>query len=286
MAQTEVSGLFQWLKFGTAAADTGTGVVDGGDLRLNPNLRSRFGIGGQQTRKGGVVDGGGAASFYITNTNVTLAQALLRASYPRGAITELELEGGADEWAIDYSTCPLVSGRIYQPRDDAFRADVVWGSQTPAAGSGSSAIAEGAVGIDDYEWTCEFEEDEYGILDFAIDINNNVTFGRSKDTVAASSKRLSNYYIYGVENLSVQMTCGRPLPIGTLGTIADELATDLGALFTGVGPDYTATLTLTNLAQSDFGHSWVDNNSQVLWTYTFTGDGQNGSLDFDWAETA
>lgn len=286
MPQTEVSGLFQWLKFGPAGATVSTGVVDGGDLRLNPQLRERFGIGGQHQRRGGVVDAGGAAQFYITNTNVTLAQAMFRASYPRGALTEMELEGGTDDWAIDYSACPIVQGRIELPENDALRANVVWGSQTPAVGTGSAQIAEGAVGIDDYEFVCSFEAEEYGILSFAIDVNNNATFGRNKDTVAAGSLRLPNYYIYGAEELGVELTTGRPLPIATLGSIADDLATDLGMLFTGIGPSHTAILTLTNLAQSDFGFQWVDNNSQVRWTYRFTGDAQNGSCDFNWAENA
>ena len=34
MAQAATTGLFQWLKFGTASANTGTGILTGGTLSM------------------------------------------------------------------------------------------------------------------------------------------------------------------------------------------------------------------------------------------------------------
>ena len=283
MAQTQVSGLFQYLLFGTAAATTSTGVVDGGDLRMDPQVRRRLGLGGQDSKRGGVVAPGGAAQFYITNTNVTLAQALLRASYPAGALTTLEIEGGTDEWGYDYSTCVLVQGKLECPAGDAFKASVEWGCLTPAAAAGGTAVVEGAVGMDDYDFVASFEGDEYGVKGFSIPLNNNVSFMRSMDTAVAGAIRHPDHYIYGVEELTVELTAGRPLDNTTLNLWGDVLPNDLGIVLTGTGPSHIATLTLTNLTPTAPGFNFVDNNNQSLWTYRFMGNANLGSLDFDWA---
>ena len=85
---------------------------------------------------------GGSATFYITDTNLKLINAALRATYPRGALTELEIEGGADTWARAYSDAVITTASIEYAREEGVRATVNWGSLGVDTGTGSSQPAE------------------------------------------------------------------------------------------------------------------------------------------------
>jgi len=285
MAQAEITGLFQFLDYALAgyigSDPVSMGVVDGGNLELPPATRRRLGIGGTEHRRGGLIIPGGTASFYVTDTNWDLLGYAQRASYPRGALAELDFRGGGDGWDVTYTTAVITTWTIDYAQDEGLKAKINWQSLLAEEGdTGGAMDAEGEQDFEDYEFVCEFESEEYGINAFSISGNNNVTFKGAADTKAEDTLRFPTHYVYGVEDLTMSLTTDRPLPAATTGIIRDCLPVDLGFVATGTNcAGDVVVITLADLAPADpltFG--LVDPNTPAGWSYGFMGSAAAGSL--------
>ena len=287
MAQAEVSGIFQYLKYGTgASADTATGIIDGGDLNINPDTRVRLGIGGTEIRRGGMIVPAGSASMYVTATNQALCAYAQRAAYPRGALTELECEGGADQWEIKYHKCVLTDLAVDYAQGEGLKATVTWGSyDLPDEGTtGGTQDPETALDFEDYEFVISFMGEEYGVNKASLALTNNVTFLGAADTKTPGELRIPTHYVYGIEELTLGLSTDRPIPAATVGIYDDVMPQNLGVVIIGSNGTNTLTLTLTDLIAIDpltFG--FVDSNTPVEWSYGFRGKSATGSLDWGWA---
>lgn len=280
MAQAEITGGFQFLKWGLVSF----GVVTGGDLSVNPQPRTILGIGGQVARAGGLLEFGGTATFLVTSTNESLVAAGLRASYPMGALSELEnLSGGADEWSLDYVTALIMEGQLSLTDGGALEAQLRWGAMDAAEGAGGTHIAESNLTVEDYEWVAQFGGLEYSVLDFSIKWNNNVSFRSNRNTVAAGAFRKPRYYLVGPEELELELVTGIPIPETVLGLTDDRQPTNLGMTLTGNNGVDTPVLTLSNLMGANSNMGLVGPNDQATWNYAFQGSSVAGSLDFAWA---
>ncbi len=280
MAQAEITGLFQWLGFGTSSVDTYTGVVTGGELQLDPDPRQRKGIGGQIMRRGGLVVPRGSAEFMLTYTNYELFTAGLRATYPRGALTELEIEGGADQWSMAYSDAIITEWGLDYAQGDGLKASVSWGALEATEEAGGSQDLETNLDFEDYEFVVTFGDAEYGVASFSLTGNNNVSFHTNGDTKSAGELRLPQFYLVGDEDVTLQLDTGRPIPNATLGLLADELVGNFAVVATGDNGSEQVVLTMSNLMPQGLGHGFVDGNSQALWRYNFIGHCGTGTLDF------
>jgi hypothetical protein len=284
MAQGHVTGLMQYLLWGVSTPTSGTGVVSGGDLSVDPDARQRQGIGGQEIRRGGLCKFGGKADLYVTALNQALCAYGLRASYPSGALTVLQLEGGADEWGRQYTDALITDLGLDFAQGEGFKASLGWGSLGIAASSGGAMVAETNLDLEDYEWVVSFGGTEYSVQAFGIKVNNNVTFKSAADTKTANQKRWPQWANTGAEELTVDLTTELPLPAATLDLWEDLLPSNLGAVMTGSNGTNTLALTLTNLQPSgpeSFG--LVDSNTPVQWKYAFRGSSYSGSLAWAWS---
>lgn len=283
MAQKQLTGLFQWLKFGTSSADTGTGILTGGALNLDAQVRRRIGVGGNERRRGGVVVPGGSATFLLSATNIALLQAGLRASYPRGALTALEIEGGADVWARAYSDAIITTASIAYERDSAVTATVNWQSLDVDTGTGSSQPAETNDVFEDYEAIIAggtyMGSDEYSVNGLTIDWDNQVSFYSNANTKATGSVRKPQFYVYGTEQLSVRLTTDVPIDDSVLDGWADCLPINLDlALVSENCAGNTLAIALSNLAFATDEHSFQGVETLAGWQYTFQGSAYAGSL--------
>ena len=285
MAQAPRSGLFQYLKWGASSANTSAGVVDGGDLNINPDLRVRLGIGGTEIRKGGVVVPMGTATAYITDTNQALfGEAGIRASYPRGALTTYEFEGGLAEFAILYSDAVLTDWSITYSRGDGLKGSVNWGALGVGYNAtGGSMTEEVNESLEDYEFVIEFEDNQYYVNELAISGANNVTFLTSGNTKAAGQRRLATHYVVGAEELTVGLSTDIPLPLSGMKMYEDCMPGDLGIVATGTGCANSVVITLTDLAPSEAVQmSFVDTSTEVGFGYGFRGSSWGGSFAWNW----
>ena len=285
MAQAPRSGLFQYLKWGAVSANTSAGVVDGGDLNINPDLRVRLGIGGTEIRKGGVVVPMGTATAYITDTNQALFGAAgIRASYPRGALTDYEFEGGLDEFAILYHDAIITDWSINYSRGDGLKGTVNWGALGVGYNAtGGSMTEETAESLEDYEFVIEYESNQYYVNELSISGANNVTFLTSGNTKTAGQRRLPTHYVVGAEELTVGLSTDIPLPLSGMNMYEDCIPGNLGIVATGTGCDNTAVITLTNLAPSEAVQmSFVDASTEAGFGYGFRGSSWDGSFAWSW----
>jgi hypothetical protein len=279
------TGLFQYLKFGEGAASTGAGIVDGGDLQLDPQVRVRLGIGGTESRRGGVVVPSGSASMYITATNQELFAAALRDSYPRGDLTALEIEGGTDAWALQYHACWITDAQIDYARGDGLKGTVNWSGMTVGYnGEGSSQPEEANATIEDYEFVVQFEEEEFNVNEVGISIANNCIFETSGNTPTEGFERLPRLRNVGAEDLTVSFSTDDPLPLGALDMYGQCMPTDLEITLVGTGCNDQVTMELTDLMPSDaVTMAFVDASTLGGFAYGFQGSAWNGSLGWAWA---
>ena len=277
MAQGEGTGLFQYLKWGTSSATTGTGLVTGGDLTINPQPRKRRGIGGQNIRRGGQIVPSGNAEMYVTKTNFALLNYGMRATYPYGALTSLAIEGGADQWGRAYAGARIEEGGLDYARGEGLKGSVKWGALSVAAASGGAQLTETNLDFEDYEFVIELEGAQFGINALSIKWNNNLEWRAGADTKAAGSLRRPTHHIYGPEDLTVELTADRPFTDATLTLLTDLMASDLGITAVGDNGTDTCTITLVNLIAGENSHGFVDPTTGMTWKQSFVGD-DAGSL--------
>jgi hypothetical protein len=259
-------------------------VVTGGDLSTDPKLRKYLGIGGQVARAGGLLEFGGSSTFLVTSTNESIVAAGLRASYPMGALTELDaLSGGADQWSVDYTTALIMEGQLSLKDGGALEAQLKWGALDGAPGSGSTHPAETALTVEDYEWVVQVGGLEYSVLDYTIKWKNNVAFKSNRNTAAADAFRKPKYYLVGIEELDVELVTGIPIPESELGTREDRQPDNLGITIVGSNGVDSPSLALTGLMAGPDSMDFAGPNDQGTWKYNFAGDSAAGSLAFAWA---
>lgn len=284
MAQVPRTGLFQYLMWGAGAATSDSGLVDGGDLQLDPAVRLRLGIGGTEIRRGGVVVPGGSMTAYITATNESLFAAAFRASYPRGALTALEFEGGMDAYALLYHNAWITDAQINYARGDGLKGTVSWGAMTASYNStGGSQGEEANSSIEDYEFVIEFEDEEYHVNEVGISVANNVVFETSGNTKTAGFERFPTVRAVGAEALTVAFSTDTPLPIATLGMYTKCQPTDLAISLVGTGCADVVHIDLTDLIASEAATmAFVDASTLGGFAYGFAGSAWNGSLSWSW----
>jgi hypothetical protein len=283
MAQEPITGLWQWLHWGTASADTPVGVLTGGALPLNPDARSRMGSGGNIMRRGGVVQIGGNATFDVTATNQGLVAAGFRASYPRGALTEVYIAGGADQWGVQHDAAWITQGSINYSQGQGLQASVTWGGLAYATHAGDEMDPEANLSLEDYEFVVSFEGAEYGVTAVTINVSNNCSFKNNANPKAAGQKRWPNVRRYGAEVVTVDLTTDIPLPQATLDLAEDLLPSNLGMVLTGTNGTDSLVVTLTSLQPNNEDFGFVDANSDVAWTYGFNGNSRAGCVDWAWS---
>jgi hypothetical protein len=291
MAQGEVSGLYQWFLRAlddttspyTNMPDEAVGIITGGDLSADPNRRKRGGIGGTESRRGGVGNWAGSITYYLTNTNADLAAYGFRSAYPRGSLTRQMLSGGTDEWGMVYRGAVMMTTRFRYAEGEGlvvtqgFRA-LHGEKKTVVAFEG---LTEDEQDFEDYEFVGQIEGGEYGITAFEIDVNQNVIFRRPADTPSGYLElRDSQVIVLGPEDVNASVSCLRPVDLDTLGIFEDELPADLAAQLVGTNQAGDVTsFVFTDLQSGGPSFGFVDNTSVVEWGYQFEGSWQ-GCLTF------
>jgi hypothetical protein len=289
MPQAETSGLFQYLKWGTSAADKGFDVQTGGDLTNDPDFRRRIGVGGTEIRRGGLIKIGGKADFEIGPSNADLVGYGFRGSYPRGALQALKFEGGADAWGVAYPAAYITDGSIDYSQGGGLKCSLSWGGLTlPTRTAGSTIIAAVAGGFEDYQCDVTIGGGSYSVESFAIKWTNNVSFHGSGTAGVAGSLRAPKFVLFGVEELTVDVSTFKPIPGTVDDVLYDCLAADLALGLTAEGCEGDElTIALTNMMMSGpEGMGFVDSNSPVSWKYAFAGSALTGSLAWTYTPPA
>jgi hypothetical protein len=275
MAQAEVKGLFEYLKWGTPGPPTTSiGIWSGGSLTVDTDLRVREGAGGQESRRGGLLKLGGNADFYVTATNADLVGYAFRASYPRGALTALQFLGGTDLWGILYTNSYINSLKLTYGQGEGLRANVTWVSRWASVSTGAASypVCETALDFEDYDCVITFEGLQYGVLSFEMTLENNVDTVSSGDTKAAGYERFPLSSLMGKEVVTCSIRTGRPLPIATLGILDYIQPLNLDIVLTGDNGTDTCSIALAGMTPQDTSLDQFDSNTQVEWPYSFRGD--------------
>lgn len=286
MAQAPTTGMFQWLKYGTESAATSIDLLTGGNLSHDNQLRLRTGVGGNQSRRGGMNAHGGTATFYITPDTEALLAAGIRDAYPRGDLTELIIEGGADVWARLYTDAVISSFDIEFAREEGLAATVNWGALTAEAGTGSTVAALDDDIWEDYDIVIQglayAAAEEYGVNGLTVNVENQVSFHSNANTKTDSDRiRDPQFWLHGTEILTATLTCDEPVPQETVEIWKNDLDGNLQIALVGTNATHTVSVTLSNLMLSTDDHGFVGAETLAGWQYNFVGDAQNGSLAFD-----
>jgi len=282
MAQLETSGMFQYLKGGLLTPDTGFGLVNSGGLDVNPDPRRRTGIGGNELRKGGLIATEFNTTFYVTATNQAFVGYGLRATYPRSEPAVFQAEGGTDEWGLQYVDCMIGEGSLEYSQGEGLRCAISARSMDIGETNGGDMPEETNDDFEDYEFTLAVGEDYYGITALSVKWNNKVRYSSSGDPKAAGSRRKPLVRRVGLEELTVDLTTGRPLPTAMLALWGDHLPNDLTITAVGDNDTNQVTLPLTRLQPGKKGHGLVDADSDAEWKYSFKGSSRSGSLAWQW----
>lgn len=278
MAQKIATGLFQFCEYTIGEAAVTTGVQTGGDLTINPQPRQRNGIGGTSIRRGGLIVPSGNAEFYLTATNLTLLTAGLRASYPKGALTGLDISGGMNAWSRDYGGAVIEEFGLNYSRDEGLKANVKWGALSVAEGAGGTQAAVTDLDFEDHDFTITVGGKSIGVSNVEIKGKNNVSWRSNGDAKVAGSIRMPTHCVYGLEELTVDITADLPFAIADLGLLEDDLPDNLGCVLTGSNGVSVCTITLTNLMPGENSHGYVDANTAADYKQSFIGDPAAGSL--------
>jgi hypothetical protein len=219
----------------------------------------------------------------VTATNQGLVAAGFRASYPRGALTEVYFAGGADEWGVQHDAAWITQGSVNYSQGQGLQASVNWGGLAYATHAGDEMDPEANLSLEDYEFVVSFEGAEYGVTAVTINFNNNCSFKSNANTKAAGQKRWPNVRRYGAEVVTVDLTTDIPLPQATLDLAEDLLPSNLGMVLTGTNGTDNLVITLTSLQPNNEDFGFVDANSDVGWTYGFNGNSRAGCVDWAWS---
>ena len=286
MAQEPTTGLFQWFKIGTSAANAGLGLITGGDLSSNPGTKRILGSGGKSVRKGGLLNFAAVTTFAVGGDNQAVIAAGLRNAYPRGTLTEYILAGGADDWGRQYTDAVVTQGSIAYSQDNPLSCTLNWGALgiSEVVGSTMPDIAEDI--FMDWDVSVDVEGGDYSCSAFTLNWNNNVAFKKAGKAKVSGQKRWPDYYLVGIEDASLDITLAKPLPTTVDAPFYDCLADDITVTISATSCNGDAlVITVDNLMlQGDNNMALVDGNTQVEWPYSFMGSDMLGSIG--WAFTA
>jgi len=227
-----------------------------------------------------LIEFAGNASLFLTNTNLALIQAAQRANYPRGALTPLYIEGGADSWSLVYSDAYIATLQMGLDEGGAVKCDIDWKALSCADGDGLTPADETADVFEDYEFVSTIDGTEYGILQWSINLDNHIAYPKgNQDSKTAGTYRYPQYLLVGMEDLTVEVTCGRPIARAVLDLWSDETEEDVDIVLVGNNGVNTLTITLDALKPNRAeGFGLVAPDDQAKWTYGFRGKSSTGSL--------
>jgi hypothetical protein len=288
MPQSETSGLFQWLKWGTAATPAGIfGLLTGGDLTVDPDTRTRIGVGGNKYSKGGLVKFGCSASFNVSGDNAALINHGFRASYPRGVLQTLHIAGGADLWGREYADSYITEGTITWAVGEALKCDLTFGALGVSEVLGSTMPDMIAEAFEDWEFVVTVEGAEYQAQSVGLKWANAVNFGGGGNTAAAGVKRWPKYALVGMETSTVEVALAKPIPSSVDAAHYDCLDEDITVVLTGENCNGD-TLVITGDALMFSGpqsHALVMPETLADWKYGFAGVGQAGNISVVYTAT-
>ena len=288
MAQEPTTGLFQWFKIGTSAANAGLGLITGGDMSSNPGTKRILGVGGTEVRVGGMLTLGASVTVAVGGDNQEYIAGGFRASYPRGALTKYKLAGGTDAWGRAYADAVVLDGSLSYKQDSQLSATLNYGAVSIAEAAGSTMPAMAEDILMDWQVAVEIEGVDYMVKSLDLKWNNNVAFKKAGKAKVAGTMRTPDYMTVGIEDLSVDLVLAKPIPTSVDSVLYDCLADDLTIILTATSCNGDALeLTLDNLMQQgDNRHSLVDPNTDAEWPYSFMGSSYAGSMTWEWTPGA
>lgn len=266
-------GFGQYFGYGTSAADTALGIINGGDLGWNPNIQERSGIYAQSQNVGGSMAAAGTAdialqlkAFFTTMGN------LLRASSTTPVMNPLVFEGGAaaDGSAWKHTGCKLTSATFNCAVDGPLQTNIAWVGTGEGVATGTPVVSSNLT----YEWfQGAMTIDGAALLtqDFSLNVVTGVKPYYSLDT-KADHKRMPDGLTVGDFLVTLQANVLTYPGSGRLESwiLADTPAVNIGAVFSVVGTD-TMTFTLTNLACSSVGIPYQAGDGPVIYPLGFKG---------------
>jgi len=279
--QLETSGLFEGLQWGTTnPPSTGMGIVNGGDLSGGSELRVHQGIGGTERRSDDLLKYGGNCNFLLSFTNFPFVQKAQRASYPRGSLTSLYIEGGAENWSRVYSDALIRTLKLSSDEGGAISGSAEWNALAIAEGDGLTPVDETADVFEDYETVVTIGGLEYGVLAWSINLDNKVSDPKTnQDAKTSGTYRNPQFRLVGLEELTLEVTTGRPIDPDVLALFGDVTTENLATVITAGNGAQTFTATFANLKPNKpEGFGLVAPDEQGKWTYGFRGRGDTGSL--------
>ena len=288
MAQGPTTGLFQWVKWGTSpTASEDKGIVTGQNLTLDPAARTRVGIGGIGARPMGVLKPSVALTYYLTRDNADLAGYAFRSSYPRGTLTEVCIEGGADSWGRQFDDAVCSEYSFDWSQDEELRVSQTFMALLYAEVAGSSMGAGSSEDVaSDWEFVLQVNGNEYGAQSLSVKGSHNVSLHGSGDTPGGTFKRLPKFRLVGLSTESCDLVLSEPIPTSVLGEHYDCPADDIEITLEGTtcGGD-TVAFDLTGLKLSAaFTVGLVDPNTMVTWPYSLNTPVGGGGVEFTFTE--
>lgn len=261
-----------------AAYDVPIGIVSGGSWGEDANVTTRTGIGGV----GVIVPGVQIykTSFDVAPVNVNcLANKVLRASYPAGALPVVALDVGDNELNIPLDSWVCNSLEASLEKEGALQLSYeFWSVGKPTKGTGNAAAY--APPLTTCEWYNAAAQLGATAIEFekiSFSAGNNLIPRPVLNTAAVGSRRYpvaldvgdevvtanAVYYANPSHDLSLD-----PLPLATLVLAAP----------TSNATPVTITFTGTNMKVTDWSSSFVDGSAQKLYDVNYALNHNSGGF--------
>ena len=260
-----------------AANTLAFGIVTGGGREESANIEKRGGISGKSVMRGGVYECSCSPEVLITYDTKTLLQKALRASYPSGALPEIEVRvgGGVEYW--EFNNAKIDSAEVEVRYEEAATASFeIQGksrTRTVAALASPTLSSEntmewafGNVTIGGVNYNCQRAR---------LSISNNVFRYGDCDTKAASLKRLPVGIKEGTQEIELEVEIQTEHNVDLS---ADTIVSNIGAVITLSDGTNTITFTLTNLALDERGWDFTGDDEIAAWSATLLADDNSAVL--------
>jgi len=230
------------------------GQLLGGQWAEDIGVQERGGIGGVGVNVPGQQLSAARVQYLPVDANC-LVGSVLRASYPNGAMTAINLEVGDDELGLSGSTWQCNEAVATMEANAALQLDLLVhlpaGKATRTAGAGVHSTCPKTTA----EWfrgSAKVGAANAGLRRVQFTIRNNLVPFYSLNEVAAASQRFPEYANKGNEQVSIAavylVNHGENLTLDEMQTIGTLIATAL----TNASPAVTITFTATTPQM----HSW------------------------------
>lgn len=264
---TGTNGLIEHVYWGLAAANTCAGKVMGGEMPLDPNLRSEEAIAGQRIIEGGQFHP--EVSFDVELQSIALVQDALRASLPAGALTANKFDIGNTAAGTLLSGGKINTCSVAFAFGGAMTASFNIRALTAAAGA---TTAHGSLAGQAWRWfegQCTLGGAQKGIMEATININNNVDWEEGDtDTKAAASLRIADALKVGIEEITLDVVT-KVDPAEDLD--ADYIANNVAAVIRAVNGVKHRTFTFANLTPGPFSRPIMVGNTIVGYKQSYVG---------------